>query len=252
MDLGLRGKAAVVTGASRGIGRAIARRLAEEGAGVAICARGEPALRETEAELRARSVPVYAAVCDVGDAAALDGFLDAAHDALGRVDVLVNNPSGVAFADDAAAWQGTLSVDLMSAVRASWKVAPWMTAGGGGAIVHISSIAGLEATGFPPSYCAAKAALISHANSLALALAPQKIRVIAVAPGSIEFPGGLWAQTREGNPDFYGAVLATIPWGRMGTPEEVADVVVFAASERASWMTGTCLVVDGGQHKANQ
>jgi len=76
--------------------------------------------------------------------------------------------------------------------------------------------------------------------------------VLAVAPGSIEFPGGLWAQTREGNPDFYGAVLATIPWGRMGTPEEVADVVAFAASERASWMTGTRLVVDGGQHKANQ
>jgi 3-oxoacyl-[acyl-carrier protein] reductase len=251
MDLGLRGKSAVVTGASKGIGRAIALRLAEEGAGVAVCARGEPALRETEAELRARSVPVYAAVCDVGDPEALDGFLDAARVQLGRVDILVNNPSGLTLADDPAAWQATLNVDLMAAVRASWKVAPWMAGSGGGAIVHISSIAGLEATGFPAAYGAAKAALVSHAKSLSLALAPQKIRVNTVAPGSIEFPGGLWAQAREENPGFYNTILKTIPGGRMGTPEEVANVVAFLASEQASWVTGVCLVVDGGQHKAN-
>jgi 3-oxoacyl-[acyl-carrier protein] reductase len=251
MDLGLRGKSAVVTGASRGIGRAIALRLAEEGAGVAICARGEPALREAEAELRTRSVPVYATVCDVGNPEALDGFLDAAHAKLGRLDILVNNPSGITFGDDESAWQSTVSVDLMAAVRASWKVTPWMGGAGGGAIVHISSIAGLEATGFPPAYGAAKAALISHAKSLAFALAPQKIRVNTVTPGSIEFAGGLWEQAKEGNPDFYNAVLKTIPWGRMGTPEEVADVVAFLASERASWITGACVVVDGGQHKGN-
>jgi 3-oxoacyl-[acyl-carrier protein] reductase len=251
MDLGLRGKSAVVTGASKGIGRSIALRLAEEGVGVAICARGEPQLRDTEAELRARSVPVYAAVCDVGDAEALDGFLDTARAKLGGVDILVNNPSGLGFADDEATWQSTLNVDLMAAVRASWKVTPWMDGGGGGAIIHISSIAGLEALGFPPSYGAAKAALVSHSKSLALALAPRKIRVNTVAPGSIEFAGGLWAQARQGNPDFYGAVLKTIPWGRMGTPEEVADVVVFLASERASWITGTCIAVDGAQHKGN-
>ncbi|MFL5495127.1 MAG: SDR family NAD(P)-dependent oxidoreductase [Gemmatimonadales bacterium] len=250
MDLGLRGKAAVVTGASKGIGRAIALRLADEGAGVAICARGEPALRKAEAEVRARSVPVYAAMCDVGNPEALDGFLDAAHARLGRLDILVNNPSGLSFTDDAAAWQSTLNVDLMAAVRASWKVIPWMVATGGGAIVHVSSIAGLEA-GFPSAYCAAKAALVSHAKSLAVALGPQKIRVNSVAPGSIEFPGGLWADAKQNNPDFYGAILKTIPGGRMGTPEEVAEAVVFLASERASWITGVCLVVDGGQHKAN-
>jgi 3-oxoacyl-[acyl-carrier protein] reductase len=251
MDLGLRGKSAVVTGASRGIGRAIALRLAEEGVGVAICARGEAALREAEAELRARSVPVYAAVCDVGNPRALDDFLDGAQAKLGPPRILVNNPSGISFEDDEAAWQSSLNVDLMAAVRASWRVAPWMADAGGGAIIHISSIAGLEALGFPPAYCAAKAALVSHAKSLALALAPQKIRVNTVAPGSIEFPGGLWAQAKQGNPDFYGAILKTIPWGRMGTPEEVADVVTFLASERASWVTGACIVVDGGQHKAN-
>jgi 3-oxoacyl-[acyl-carrier protein] reductase len=251
MDLGLRGKSAVVTGASKGIGRAIAMRLAEEGAGVAICARGEPALREVEAELRKRSVPVYAAACDVGNANALDRFLDAARAGLGGVDILVNNPSGITLADDEAAWQGTVNVDLMAAVRACWKVTPWMAAAGGGAIVHISSIAGLEATVFPPAYGAAKAALISHASSLAFTLATQKIRVNSVAPGSIEFPGGLWAQAKQDNPEFYGAILAAIPSGRLGTPEEVADVVAFLVSERASWVTGTCVVVDGGQHKGN-
>jgi len=251
MDLGLRGKAAVVTGASRGIGRSIALRLAEEGAGVAICARGESALREAEAELRARSVPVYAAVCDVANPKALDGFLDAARANLGRVDILVNNPSGFVFADDEAAWESTLKVDLLAAVRASQKVAPWMGSTGGGAIVHISSIAGLEAGGFPASYGAAKAALLSHAKSLAVALAPQKIRVNTVAPGSIEFAGGLWEQMKHNNPDLYGAVLKGIPWGRMGTPEEVADVVAFLVSKRASWVTGVCVVVDGAQHKGN-
>jgi 3-oxoacyl-[acyl-carrier protein] reductase len=251
MDLGLRGKGAVVTGASRGIGRSIARRLAEEGAGVAVCARGDAALRETEAELGRRSVPVYAAVCDVTDTEALDGFLDAARSKLGRVDILVNNPSGLSFTDDPAAWESTFNVDIMAAVRASWKVAPWMAAAGGGAIVHISSIAGLEALGFPPAYCAAKAALVSHSKSLAVALAPQKIRVNTVAPGSIEFPGGLWEQAKHGNPDFYAAVLKNIPMGRMGTPEEVADVVAFLVSDRASWVTGVCLSVDGAQHKGN-
>jgi 3-oxoacyl-[acyl-carrier protein] reductase len=251
MNLGLLGRSAIVTGGSRGIGRAIALRLAEEGAGVAICARNDEALRQTEAELRACSVPVYAAICDVGARDSLDRFLEAAHAHLGAVDILVNNPSGFVFADDEVAWESTLNVDVMAAVRASWKVAPWMEAAGGGAIIHISSIAGLEAAGFPASYGAAKAALVSHSKSLAVALAPQKIRVNTVAPGSIEFAGGLWESIKAQNPDLYNTVLKTIPSARMGTAEEVADVVTFLASSRASWVTGACVVVDGGQHRGN-
>ena len=251
MDLKLRGKKAVVTGASRGIGRAIALRLADEGADVAICARGEAALRETGKELSQRGTRVQADVCDVGDAAALDAFLEGVKQKLGRIDVLVNNPSGFAFADDEAAWQTTLNVDLMAAVRATAKVTPWMAESGGGAIVHITSIAGLEAGGFPASYGASKAALISHAKTKAVALAPQKIRVNTVAPGSIEFPGGVWDQAKQHNRPLYDMALGRIPSGRMGTAEEVADVVAFLVSDRASWVTGACVVVDGGQHKGN-
>jgi len=250
MELGLRGKCAVLTGASKGIGRASALRLAEEGANVAICARGEPALREAEAELRSRGVNVHAAVCDVGNPEALDGFLEAARKSLGQVDILVNNASAFGFADDPAGWQSSLNVDLMAAVRATWKVVPWMTNARSGSIVHITSISGLEA-GSPPAYAAAKAALISHAKTLAVALAPQGIRVNAVAPGSIEFPGGAWDRVKQGNRAFYDQVFQTIPSGRMGKPEEVADVVAFLVSDRARWITGACLAVDGGQHKAN-
>jgi 3-oxoacyl-[acyl-carrier protein] reductase len=250
MDLGLRGRCAVVTGASKGIGRAIALGLAQEGANVAICARGADALGRAEAELRGRGVRAWAATCDVGDPLALDGFLESARRELGRLDILVNNASALAFSDDEAGWRSSLDVDLMAAVRASRKVVPWFAEAGGGSIVHISSVSGLEA-GSPPAYAAAKAALISHSKTLAVALAAQRIRVNVVAPGSIEFPGGLWDTLKRANPGVSSLALGSIPWGRMGTPEEVANVVLFLVSDRASWITGACLGVDGGQHKAN-
>jgi 3-oxoacyl-[acyl-carrier protein] reductase len=251
MDLGLLGKSAVVVGGSRGIGKAIATRLAGEGAKVAICARNEAGLRATEADLRRTGVQVFASPCDAGQAKPLDDFLDGAKKALGSVDILVNNASGFGLSDDEAGWKVSLSVDLLAAVRATWKVVPWMTAAGGGAIVNISSIAGME-SGWPPAYAAAKAALISHAKTLAINLAPQKIRVNTVAPGSIEFEGGNWARLKEGDRPFYDSIVKQIPSGRMGTVEEVADVVTFLVSPRAAWVTGTCLTVDGGQHKANR
>jgi 3-oxoacyl-[acyl-carrier protein] reductase len=250
MDLGLRGKVAVITGGSRGIGRATALTFAGEGAHVAICARGKEALEATAKEISARGVTVHAQTADVAKPAELDAFLEATHRALGRVDVLVNNSSGFGITDDETGWKTSFDVDMMASVRASWKVVPWMKAQGGGVILHISSTSALEA-GSPPSYAAAKAALISHSKTLAVALAPSGIRVNTIAPGSIEFPGGVWEMIKKGNPAMYDAIKASIPWGRLGTAEEVANAVVFAASERASWLTGIVISVDGGQHKGN-
>jgi len=250
MDLGLRNKAAVITGASRGIGRAIAHALAREGCHVAICARGASTLASTADELGRLSVKVFAQPCDVADVVQLDTFLESAHAALGRLDVLVNNASALAFSDDESGWRRSVETDLMASVRATWKVVPWLEQAGGGAIVHISSGSGLEA-GSPPAYAAMKAALISHSKTMAIQLAPKKIRVNCIAPGSIEFPGGLWAKIKSRNPALYESIRATIPFGRLGTAEEVADAVVFLCSERASWITGAMLAVDGGQHKGN-
>lgn len=250
MNLGLEGKSVVVTGASRGIGKAIALGFAAEGARVAICARGGEALDAAAAEIAAQGVTVHAQACDVSDAGAVVGFLEASRSALGSIDVLVNNVSGFSSADTEDDWARGFSVDVMTAVRATWTVVPWMEAAGGGSIIHISSISGLEA-GTPPAYSAAKAALLSHAKNAALQLASKGIRVNAVAPGSIDFPGGIWDQIKQGAPEVYEATLATIPWGRFGTPEEVADVVVFLGSQRAAWVSGACVPVDAVQHKGN-
>jgi NAD(P)-dependent dehydrogenase (short-subunit alcohol dehydrogenase family) len=250
MDFGLRGKGAVVTGASKGIGRAIALGLAREGANVAICARGADALRETERELSRQGVQVWASVCDVGDSQSLEDFLESAKEALGTLHILVNNASGFGFTDDETGWERSLNVDVMAAVRATWKVVPWLAENGGGCILHVSSVAGREAAP-APAYSAAKAALISHSKTLAVKLAPQKIRVNVIAPGSIEFPGGLWETLKVNQPALYGSRLGMMPWGRFGTPDEVANAAVFLVSERASWITGVCLGVDGGEYKAN-
>ena len=249
MDLDLRGKGVIVTGASRGIGRSIALAFAEEGASLAVCARGAEGVEKIAGELRAKGAKVHAAACDVSDGKALDAFLESSHKALGRVDVLVNNPSALAMNDDEAAWKASFDVDLMAAVRALWKVVPWMEKSGG-SIIHISSLSGRMA-GSPPAYSAVKAAMISHAKALSTALAPKKIRVNVVAPGAIDFPGGFWDMVKQHQRPMYDGMLATIPSGRMGTPEEVANTVVFLASARASWVTGVTLGVDGGQYPGN-
>lgn len=251
MELDLKGKGVIVTGGSRGIGRAIALAFASEGANVAICARTPAPLERARDEIAARGVVAFAQPCDVGDAAALRRFIDAAFAALGRVDVLVNNPSGFGASDDESGWQAGWSVDMMAAVRATWQVVPMMERAGGGAVVHISSISGLEGSTRGIPYAAIKAAMISHSKSLALTLAAKNIRVNCIAPGSIEFPGGVWEQRKTDTPQLYEATRRSIPFGRLGTPEEVANAALFLASPRASWVTGVCLSVDGGQHKGN-
>ena len=250
MDLGLGGKSVVITGASRGIGKAIALGFADEGANVSLCARGAETLDETAQEIGAKGVRVHAQVCDVSQEESLRGFLESSRASLGAIDVLVNNASSFAGGDDEASWQQSFSIDVMTAVRATAIVAPWMGERGGGSIVNISSIAALEG-GMPPAYSAAKAAMIVHAKNAAISLAPQGIRVNTVAPGSIDFPGGIWDQIRQGAPEQYQATLATIPHGRFGRPEEVADAVVYLSSARASWISGVCVEVDGVQHKGS-
>ena len=250
MDLGLAGKGAIVTGASKGIGRAIALEFAQEGANVAICARGEEALAKTAAELSALGVKVHAVACDVSDEASYSAFLSASREALGSVTALVNNTSGFGVTDDENGWASGWAVDMMAAVRGTWQAAPWIEEAGGGSITHISSTSGLEA-GSPPAYAAVKAALISHSKTMAAQLAPKGIRVNCVAPGSIEFPGGMWQTIKKVNTPMYEAIRSSIPFGRLGTPEEVAAAVVFLASERASWISGVTLSVDGVQHKGN-
>lgn len=250
MDLGLEGARCVVLGGSKGIGRSIALALADEGANVATCARSEEALRVAESELAAKGVKVHAAPCDVGEPAELEDFLNAAREALGGVDVLVHNASALAVGPTLEDWEACLRVDVMGGVRAAEQVMPWMEETGGGSILFVSSISGLECDPAPDyGYTAGKAALIAHAKKLAVMNAPRGIRVNAIAPGSIEFPGGGWDVIRQEQPDLYGIVKGSIPWGRLGTPEEVADVAVFLVSPRAGWIAGECVSVDGGQHK---
>lgn len=250
MNLNLSGKNAVVTGASKGIGKGIALALAKEGANVAICARGQEALETAKKEIQDTGVDVYSETCDVGKRDLLDQFLDNAKNHLGGIDILVNNVSALRFGDEDEDWEASVNVDLLAGVWATKKVVPWMTEAGGGSILFISSVSGLE-SGSPPSYAAAKAAVISYSKTMAVQLAPQNIRVNNIAPGSVEFEGGLWASMKQNNPDFYNMALQSIPSGRLGTPEEIGNVAAFIVSPRASWVTGVCLSVDGGQHRFN-
>ena len=250
MDLGLKDQSCVVIGGSRGIGRAIALGLAGEGANVGICARTEPSLRKTEADLADTGVSAFAQACDAGDPQELANFLNNVRQELGGINVLIHNASALAGGPGLADWEASLNVDLMTAARACDHVVPWMTEAGGGSILFVSSVSGLEVDPAPNyGYTAAKAALIAYAKKLGVMLAPQRIRVNAIAPGSTYFSGGVWANIEEHQPQLYELVRSSIPWGRLATPEEVANVAVFLVSGRASWVVGECVAVDGGQHR---
>lgn len=244
MNISFKGRKVVVAGGSRGIGRSTALAFATAGADVSICARGEAALRQTESELRLGGGKVHAAVCDLADGAAVKNHVAAAAAALGGIDVLVNNASAFGRSDDEAGWEASIGVDLMAPVRASYAALPFLEKNGG-AIVHIAALAGLRPSVRTPPYGAIKAAIIQYTKTQAAQLASKKIRVNCVAPGPIFFPGGTWDINMKNNPQLYAHVLSRCPFGRMGTPEEVANVALFLCSDAASWVTGQTIAVDG-------
>ena len=245
MDLGLQGKKAIVTGASRGIGRCIANALAGEGVDLAICSRSPEGLEEARKDLEGRGVRVVAQALDVADGDALKQWIDAAAGDLGGLDILVSNPSGGNGTDEKS-WRANFEVDLMGAVRGVDAATPHLANSDAASVVFIGTTAAVETFMGPTSYNAIKAALIAHANDLSQALAPKGIRVNTVSPGPIYFEGGSWEMIKHAMPEMYERALGSCALGRMGTPEEVARAVVFLASPAASLITGANLVADAG------
>ena len=257
MDLKLKEKAAIVTGSSRGIGRGIARGLLAEGCAVTICGRDKDALEGAAQELKAETGGAVLAVTGDGtkaeDAARI---VEETARAFGRLDILVNCfgrvPGAGKFLETSEAlWAVGVDANIYAPIRFSRLAVPYMRRGGGGVIINIASIFGREVGG-SAAYNATKAAEIALAKALSRELAPLNIRVNSVAPGSILFPGGAWEKRVQEDPEGMARfVKAEIPFGRFGTVEEVADVVVFLCSERARWVTGACITVDGGQSRSN-
>ena len=246
MKIDFAGKKAIVCGGSRGIGKAIALGFAACGGDVSICAREPEALEQTRLEIAKLGHKVHAARADLSHGDAVRGYVREAVATLGGLDLLVNNASAFGSSDDDKGWTSSLAVDMMSIVHATQEALPALKQSQG-SVVNISSISGLHPAARQPPYGAIKAAVIHYTVTQAALYAKDRIRVNCIAPGSIEFPGSVWDRVKTDNPTFYDAVLASIPFGRMGHAEEIANVALFLASPLASWVTGQAIAVAGGQ-----
>jgi 3-oxoacyl-[acyl-carrier protein] reductase len=252
MDLGLKGLKALVTGGSKGIGRAAAEILAAEGAHVAICARNGAEVAAAVESLRAKGVTAYGAAVDVADKAALEAWVADAAKALGGVDILVANVSALAVNDDEDAWKAGFATDMMHTVRLVNAAMPHLEASKAASICAVSSVSGRETDFTGPAYGAFKAALVHYMHGLAVKLAPKMIRCNAVSPGNTYFDGGIWQNIEQNMPDLFKTALALNPTGRMATAEEIARGIVFLSSPASSFTTGTNLVIDGALTKGVQ
>lgn len=245
MDLGLSAKRAIVTGGTRGIGRAIVEQLVTEGCHVAFCARNEKQVTEATTALSNNSVSVIGGAVDVTDDAGLRNWVDQAANELGGVDILVANASALVGSADVDAWQLALDVDMLGTVRAVEAATPYLEKSQAASIVAISSTAAVNTVGGVRAYSGMKAAIINYMSALSNNLGPSGIRVNTVSPGAIFFEGGVWDVRKRESPDAYAAAVARNPMGRLGTPEEVANAVVFLSSPAAGYISGTNVIVDG-------
>jgi 3-oxoacyl-[acyl-carrier protein] reductase len=245
MDLGLRGARVLVTGSTKGIGRAIAETFAAEGANVGICARNQADVDSTVAALKSRGVAAFGGSVDVSNGAALKAWVSDMASKLGGVDAVVSNVSALAIGQDEESWQKEFSTDMMGTVRLVDAAMPYLEKSAAGAIVTISSVSGREVDFASGPYGTFKAAIIHYTQGLAFQLAGEGIRANSVSPGNTYFEGGVWNTIKDNNPGLYKTALDLNPTGRMGTPQEMANAVVFLASRAASFITGTNLVVDG-------
>ena len=251
MDLQLKGNNALITGATKGIGRAIADALADEGCNVAICARNPEAVDEAVAALSAKGVEAFGKAVDVGNAEQLRAWVDASAEALGGVDCLVSNVSG-GNAPGEAGWRANFEHDVLGAVRLVEYALPHLERSANASIIMMSSTAALEKFIAAGAYNAMKGALVQYAGALAQDLGPKSIRVNSICPGPIFIEGGAWNYIKDNMTPFYEQTVADIPVGRMGSAAEVAAQVALLASPRGAFTTGSNLVIDGGFTKRIQ